>query len=177
MHTCFHRPISNVLGFSKETLVAITTNIEGREHLRRLNRMRKPEHPRASTSDDVECFFSMMRDSLGQSFTVKQVQYGFRKVTVEFMKCLDPSLPFYYHTSAHTRYSEGPLPDFSQASSTKKRKGRRVPRRELSGAFSGSHSILPVQGSLSVRTEFHNQPLELPPPPTASITLVEHSYA
>ena len=81
MYTCFYRPINNVLGFSKETLVAVTTNIEGREHLHRLNRMGKPEHPRASTSDDVECLFSMMQDALGQNFTVKQVQYGFRKVT------------------------------------------------------------------------------------------------
>ena len=51
--------------------------IEGREWCRRLNRLGKPEHPRASTSDDVECFFSMMRDALGQSFTPKEVQYGF----------------------------------------------------------------------------------------------------
>ena len=89
------RPINNVLGFSKETLVAVITNIEGRECLRRLNRMGRAEHPRASTSDDVECFFSMMRDSIGQSFTAKQVQYGFRKVTLEFMKRLDPDLPFF----------------------------------------------------------------------------------
>ena len=53
-----NRPISDVLGFSKETLVAVVVNIEGREWRRR---MHKSEHPRASTSDDVKCFFSMMR--------------------------------------------------------------------------------------------------------------------
>ncbi len=38
-----------------------------------------PEHPRASTSDDVECFFSVMRDNLGKNFTLKEVKYNFRK--------------------------------------------------------------------------------------------------
>ena len=122
-----HRPIKNILGFSRETLIAVIANIEGRECLRRFNRMGKPEHPHASTSDDVECYFSMMRDAFGQSFTAKQVQYGFRNVTLEFVKRLNPDLPFYYHTSSHTRYSEGPLPDFNQASAKLKRKGRRLP--------------------------------------------------
>ena len=32
-----------------------------------------PEHPRASTSDDVECFFSVLRDMVGKDFTHKEV--------------------------------------------------------------------------------------------------------
>ena len=32
-----------------------------------------PEHPRASTSDDVECFFSVLRDMVGKDFTRKEV--------------------------------------------------------------------------------------------------------
>ena len=63
--------LNNVLGFSKETLVALITTMEW---CRRLNYLGKPEHPRASTSDDVECFFSMMRDALGQNFTTKEVK-------------------------------------------------------------------------------------------------------
>ena len=31
------------------------------------------EHPRASTSDDVECFFSVLRDVVGKDFTHKKV--------------------------------------------------------------------------------------------------------
>ena len=31
------------------------------------------EHPRASTSDDVECFFSVLRDMVGKDFTHKKV--------------------------------------------------------------------------------------------------------
>ena len=173
------RPINNVLGFSRETLVAVIANIEGREWSRRnsANTGRKPEHPRASTSDDVECFFSMMRDAIGQNFTTKQVQMGFRKVCMEFSKRLDPDLPFYYHTSSHTRYSEGPLPEFSQVSLQQKRKRKRVPRREQPAAFSIRRATLPVRGSLAIRAQFHNRPLELPPPPTGPITLFEHSYS
>ena len=37
----------------------------------------KPEHPRASTTDDVECFFSVLRDLLGKNFHWK-VQYEWR---------------------------------------------------------------------------------------------------
>ena len=70
-----YRKIDNIRGFTKETLVAVTTNIESREWRRQL--CQKPEHPRSGTSDDVECLFSVMRDTIGQDFTTK---HGFRKV-------------------------------------------------------------------------------------------------
>ena len=72
--------------------------------------------PRASTTDDVERFHSMMRDTIGKDFTTRQMQFGFRKVGMEFLRRMYPELPFYYHTSSQTWYSEGPLPEFSQAS-------------------------------------------------------------
>ena len=31
------------------------------------------EHPRVSTTDDVECFFSVLRNSIGKDFTLKEV--------------------------------------------------------------------------------------------------------
>ena len=31
------------------------------------------EHPCSSTTDDVECFFSILRDTVGKDFTLKQV--------------------------------------------------------------------------------------------------------
>ena len=115
--------------------MAVITNIEGREWRRRhaTGRGNQPEHPRASTSDDVECLFSMMRDAIGLNFTAKQVKLGMRKVLVEFSKRLDPDLPYYYHTSSHTRYSEGPLPSFSEPSKKNRKKARRVSRREQLG--------------------------------------------
>ena len=174
-HIC--RPIDNVLGFSRETLAAVICNIEGREWCRRSNQLGKPEHPRASTTDDVECFFSMMRDAIGRNFTAQQVKLGFRKVALEFIKRMDPDLPFYYHTSTHTRYSEGPLPNFNTASAKAKRKGKRVPRRETSTAIFARRAALPVHSSLSVRTQFHNHPIDLPPLPSGSRHVHEHSYA
>jgi len=157
----------------------VITNVEGREWRRRhiCERSNKPEHPRASTSDDVECFFSMMRDAIGLNFTAKQVKFGFRKVCTEFSKRLDPDLPFFYHTSSHSRYSEGPLPDFNQPTTKKKRKSRKVPRREQPVAFALRRATLPVHGSISVRAQFHNRPINLPPPPAAIQHTCEHSYS
>ena len=88
------RSLSNVLGFSKETLVAVIANIEGREWHRRqcTNKNRPLEHPRASSTDDVECFFSLMRDSIGRNFTIKEAKFGMRKIVGEFSKRADPLL-------------------------------------------------------------------------------------
>ena len=174
--TC--RSPSSVLGFSKETLVALITNI-GREWQLRDNIMngRKAEQPRASNTDDVECFFSVMRDSIGRNFTTKEVKLGFRKICAKFTKRLDPNLPFFYHTSSHTRYYEGPLPEFSEPGKKTSRKRKRVPRREQPAAFAPRRATMPVTGSLSVRPQFHNLPLGLPPLPTGPIHVSEHSYA
>ena len=172
------RPINNILGFSKETLVAVVANVEGREWRRQCsNRGNTAEHPRASTSDDVECFFSMLRDILGRNFTSKQVQLAFRKVCSEFDKRLDPKLPYYYHTAAHTRYSEGPLPAFDITSSKKKRKSRKNPIRETPAAFVIKRASLPVHGSTSVRIQFHNHPVDLPPVTNEHQHTFEYSYA
>ena len=111
-----NRSLSDVLGFSRETVIGVITNIEGREWHRRecANTGRPLEHPRASSTDDVECFFSMMRDSIGQNFSTKEVKFGMRKIVTEFPKRVDPQLPFYYHTSTHAQYYEGPHPDFDK---------------------------------------------------------------
>ena len=177
VYVVLYRSISNVLGFSRETLVAVIANIESREwrRIENIRNKRKPEHPRARSTDDVECLFSIMRDSIGKNFTTKEVKVGFRKVCSEFTKRLDPDLPFYYHTSSHTCFYEGPLPDFSEP--PKQQKQKRVPRREQPAAFAPRRATMPVRGSLAVRAKFHNVPIELPPPPTGPVHLLEHSYA
>lgn len=70
-----HRSISNIKGFSRETLVTLIANIESREWRRQfcLKNGLPGEHPRASSSDDVECFFSVLRDNVGKDFTLKEV--------------------------------------------------------------------------------------------------------
>ena len=69
------RDTSRVRGFTRETLSALLVNIESREWRRRFNAQNNipTEHPRASTTDDVECFFSVLRDMVGKDFTHKQV--------------------------------------------------------------------------------------------------------
>ena len=60
---------------SREILVAMIANIESREWRRRfLADCQLPaEHPRSSTTDDVECFFSVLRNTVGKDFTLKEV--------------------------------------------------------------------------------------------------------
>ena len=41
---------------------------------------RKPEHPRHSNTDDVECFFSMMTDSIGQNLPPSKLDSTFTKL-------------------------------------------------------------------------------------------------
>ena len=172
------RSLSSVLGFSKKTLKAVVTNIEGREwHRRDCGSKNRPlEHLRASSTDDVECFFSLISDSIGQNFTIKEAKLGIHKFVGKFSKQADPELPFYYHTSSHTRYYEGPHPDFDKASE-RKTKEKCVSRREQPSAFAPQCATMPVRGSLSVRPTFHNVPLELLPPPNGPVFVFEHSYA
>jgi len=162
--------VSGVLGFSRETLIGVITNIEGREfHRRKQFTTNQPlEHPRASSTDNVECFFSMMRDIIGQNFSTKEVKFGIRKIISQFVKRVDPDLPFYYHTSTHARLYEGCHPEFDKELD-KPRKDKKVPRREQPTAFVPRRATMPVRGSLAVRPKFHNIPLELPPPPNKPI--------
>ena len=85
-----------------------------------------------------------------------------RCMCFEFSKRLNPDLPFYYHTSSHTRYYEGLLPEFN-VPARKPRKTSRAPRREQPSVFAPHRATMPVRGSLSVRPKFHNVPLDLPP--------------
>lgn len=62
-------------GFTRETLVALIADLESREWRESYNLSNgiAVEHPRSSTTDDLECFFSILRDSVGKSFTLKEV--------------------------------------------------------------------------------------------------------
>lgn len=68
------RSISGTRGFSKETLIALVANLESREwryHYNTSNNI-PIEHPRASTTD-VSVLFNVLCDTVGQDFTLKQV--------------------------------------------------------------------------------------------------------
>ena len=69
-------------GFTREVVTALAADIEIREWRRR-NITQGPENPRASTTDDVKCvFFSKMRYQIGLNFTLKQVQFAWRKIAM-----------------------------------------------------------------------------------------------
>lgn len=164
---------TNVLGFTRETVYALTTGIESVEWKRRNEG--SVENPRSGTTDDVECMFSIMRDLSGKHFTLRQVKYTWRKACIEFAKRLDPDLGFYYFTSSHDRFYEGERPHFDKKT-TKKVRSARVRRREQPANLIIGRATLPQPGSRSTRMTFHNLPLELPPPPGTSSHLSDHSY-
>ena len=137
-----------------------------------------PEHPRSATTDDVECFFSILRDCVGKHFTYKDVQFAYRKCCNELCKRLNPQLPFYYHTSSHDRFYEGMRPEFDTEHGTSRHNPRkqRVRRYEQpANILISRRATLPQPGARSTRMSFHNLPTELPPP-QHSISF-EHSYS
>ena len=70
-----NRDVTSIRGFTRETLSALIVDIESHDWRRSFNKANKipPEHPRSSTTDDVECFFSILRDMVGKDFTLKEV--------------------------------------------------------------------------------------------------------
>ena len=74
------------------------------------------ENPWAGTTNDEECMFSIMRDLTGKHFMLREVRYTWRKVCIEFSKCLDQELGFYYFMSSHDHFIKGERPDLSQVS-------------------------------------------------------------
>ena len=171
------RSVNSVCGFTRETLNAMVANIEGREFRRVFlsSRDLPPEHPRACSTDDVECFFSILRDNLGADFTLKRVQYSWRRCCIEFAKRIDPSLPFFYFTSAHDRFFEVPRPNFSLPSRNVPRV-QRVRQREMLTGHAPGRTTLPTAGSRSVRLTYHNVAVNMPPAPRQQSHLTDHTY-
>lgn len=80
MRFCF-RPVKGVCGFSRETVIAIVSNIESMEYRRRESLViGHEEHPRAGSTDDVEAFFALLHRFLGNIFTLKEFRTMWRKV-------------------------------------------------------------------------------------------------
>ena len=167
------RPINKVQGFSRETTTALLANIESAEWIRRerVNLQMQPEHPRASTTDDVECFFSVTRDLVGKSFTLKRVVDEWKKIGIEFDKRQQKDL--FYYSSSHDRFYEGERPSFNEKP-LQPAKPMKVPQREThyTNSITVGRISLPVRGSVSKRVQFHKGPVALPRPPA----LETHDY-
>lgn len=167
--TAVFRSLSGIRGMTRETLIALTTTIESREWMRRrcANEGLPLEHHRATSTDDVECFFSVLRNMM--------------KICLEFSKRIDVDLPFFYYTSTHDRFYEGERPSFDKyiKPTTSNPRHQRVRTREQPGNLAIGRATLIKTGAKSIRREYHNLPLDLPPAPGASLEQVisiEHSY-
>ena len=173
-----YRPVNSICGFTQETLNAMAANIEGREFRRQFlcQRNLPPEHPCACSTGDIECFFSVMRDTLGSDFALKRVLYAWRRLCIEFSKRVDPHLPFYYYTSAHGRFYEAPRPSFS-VPSQQPRQAQRPRQREMLAGHNLGRTTLPTPGSRSVRLTYHNVPVNMPPAPGAHSHVTDHPYS
>ena len=141
----------------------MTTNCESQEYRRRDNSELGVEHPRASSSDDVECFFSILNERLGRNFTIKNLKDLWIVTCQEFSKRIDPDLPFYYHTSGKSRYRTTDLPSFDEGQGKPTRLDSLKPsRREHEGRKVIGRSTMIARGGSSLRQTFHVGPLSLP---------------
>ena len=69
----FYRPVKELCGFSRETVITVTSNIESMEFRRCQNgEVGYAEHPRAGTTDDVEAIIAFFHRITGIVFTLKQ---------------------------------------------------------------------------------------------------------
>ena len=59
------------------------------------------------------------------------------------------------------------MPDFSVQN----------PKKKVKLGANDSRVTMSVHGDTSIRTKFHNVPINLPPPPGTNPCLYEHSYA
>ena len=74
-------PTNRIRGLSYQTFIEVTAAIESAEMRRCQHHQHGVEHPRASSTDDVEGFFSLSRRIIGDHFTLKEFIAQWRKIT------------------------------------------------------------------------------------------------
>lgn len=123
------------------------------------------EHPRSSTTDDVECFFSVMRDAAGWNFTQEHAQVQFWKIG-RVLETHWPGLAILLVQVSAQSLLRRSLPGLQRHSAFKTQETWGEYQMRVTSSFGAT---LPVTNSLSVRLQFHSRPLALPPPPTCPI--------
>ena len=102
-----------------------------------------------------------------------------RKICIEFSKRINPDLPYCYYTSVHERFHEGEREDFDTYVKPKRNpRHQRIRLTEQPGNLAPGRTSL-IMPSKSIRRQFHNLPVEVPPPFGVSIeelVSIEHSY-
>lgn len=149
-----NRPLKGIRGFTREIIVALIANIESQEKRRAdcETKQLPPEHPRASSTDDVEGYIATLHQLIGVIFDHKTFRDNNRKITQEFTKRVDPDLPFYYWTGVNERYHCGSLKSFNEPSKSGTERLDRVTvsRRADPGVFVAGRATLPQRGTLTV---------------------------
>ena len=166
MHFFNPRPVKGIQGLTREVIVALIANIESQEHRRQYGALCSlpPEHPRASSTDDVEAFFAIVHKMMGESFDLKSFFEQYPKLVKEFTKRIDHNTPFYYSTSKKERFQLGQLPSFNDPSGATEQLDKVIISRQADpGVFVAHRASLPQRGRLTVRSEFHKTPECLPP--------------
>jgi hypothetical protein len=162
------RRLKGICGLTREVVVGLIANLESRE-LRRQEYMFRdlpPEHPRSSSTDDVEGFIALLHEMLGPIFDLKQFHSELPKILNEFSKRIDPDLPYFYWTGAKQRYRDFELPNFNKASGqgiVERLERVNLSRRGDPGVFVANRASLPQRGQLTARAQFHRPPIALPP--------------
>jgi hypothetical protein len=160
--------LKGICGLTREIIVGLIANLESRR-LREeeyKERSLQPEHPRASSSDDVENFISLLHEMLNDIFDLKRFYSEQNKILNEFNKRIDKELQFYYWTGSKTRFSEFELPSFDEPSGSgiiERLDNVHLSRRGDPGVFVANRASLPQKGQLTVRVKFHRAPIALPP--------------
>lgn len=187
-----NRPVEYIRGLTREVIIEITANIESQE-LRRCqsNKIGYPEHPRAGSTEDFECFFGVTHSRLGNVFTLKEFKDGWPKLVRENSKRLScETLPFYYSTE-NDRFKEGSLDSFDvipgQVGSEQADEGteedgpatnplrlHRLMRnqRESVAHFVSGRAFLPARNERTVRQQ-HHRPWSGVPPPSGFLFPIE----
>ena len=158
--------------------MGLTANIESQELRREEYKERglPPEHPHASSTDDVEGLVSTLHDLLGPVFDHEAFVDQLPKIQEEFTKRMDPDLPFYYWTQYKDCYTLEPLPSFNQPSAygVERLDKVQISRRSEPGVFVANRAHLPltilnnsndtgkIQNTLTIRAKFHKDPDMLP---------------
>ena len=163
----FHRPIKGICGLTCEIIVGLIANLETRELRRKEYHERDlpPEHPRASSTDDVEGIIALFHEVMGDHFDLKQFYDEFPKVMSEFAKRIDPDLSFFYWTGHQTRYRNFALPSFNVPSTSgiERLDKVRISRRGNPGVFIASRGSMAQPHGRTTRATHHRDPVPLPP--------------
>ena len=90
-------------------MIALTADLETRRYRHEFNLANDipVEHPRSSTTDNIECFFSILRDTVGKDFTLKQVHFH---TICMFIACTRPLAGILWMEEGHLRIYEAIRP-------------------------------------------------------------------